>query len=91
MLLFVCYMYFIAECLLPKDIGPCDADIERYYYDTETKSCKEFRYGGCQGNKNNFIILDACKSSCRTGNKAIIENCNSSLRIVAARLFISDF
>ncbi|CAC5359124.1 unnamed protein product [Mytilus coruscus] len=53
------------KCLLPKDIGPCDADIKRYYYDIGTKSCKEFRYGGCEGNKNNFITLDACKSSCR--------------------------
>lgn len=41
-------------CSLPKVVGPCKALFRRWYYNSETKLCEEFNYGGCQGNANNF-------------------------------------
>jgi hypothetical protein len=34
------------RCSLPPVRGPCRARIPRFHYDPETKSCKEFIYGG---------------------------------------------
>ena len=36
----------------------------RWYHDTETRSCKEFKYGGCLGNENNFGSKIECKNFC---------------------------
>merc|ERR1711874_78451 len=51
-------------CELPKDKGPCEAAIKRFYYDSNTKKCKEFTYGGCQGNANNFESKEECQKEC---------------------------
>ena len=51
-------------CLLPKVTGPCRAAFRRYYYNNSKKRCELFIYGGCQGNKNNFKTLGACKRTC---------------------------
>uniref|UniRef100_A0A8C9FY50 Tissue factor pathway inhibitor n=1 Tax=Pavo cristatus TaxID=9049 RepID=A0A8C9FY50_PAVCR len=42
-------------CYSPKDEGLCSSSVPRYYYDTTSKSCKEFKYTGCGGNANNFV------------------------------------
>ncbi|XP_077551062.1 actinia tenebrosa protease inhibitors-like isoform X2 [Haemaphysalis longicornis] len=52
-------------CLLPKDKGPCLAYFPRYYYNTTTKTCEEFVYGGCQGNANNFPTRVQCQYTCK--------------------------
>ncbi|KAL1474951.1 hypothetical protein MTO96_037641, partial [Rhipicephalus appendiculatus] len=44
--------------------GPCRASITRYYYDNATRTCKEFTYGGCEGNSNNYETVEECKASC---------------------------
>ncbi|XP_015225011.1 PREDICTED: papilin-like [Cyprinodon variegatus] len=51
-------------CFLPRDEGPCDTWMVRFTYDNSTGKCKEFWYGGCQGNANNFISMEACKKVC---------------------------
>ena len=51
-------------CLLPEDSGPCRAAFRRYFFDKEIGHCKEFIYGGCQGNKNNFMSLRDCQIKC---------------------------
>eukprot|EP00803_Ostreobium_quekettii_P002652 evm.model.scf_2044.2 EVM.evm.TU.scf_2044.2 scf_2044:21751-25745(+) len=51
-------------CLLGKDTGPCRAAIPRYYYDAQSKRCKRFIYGGCQGNGNNFETRRECRRTC---------------------------
>ncbi|XP_046402802.1 LOW QUALITY PROTEIN: papilin [Ischnura elegans] len=51
-------------CALPKDMGPCPGSLLRWYYDSTTESCKQFLYGGCQGNPNRFRSEDECRSSC---------------------------
>uniref|UniRef100_F6V7B1 Tissue factor pathway inhibitor n=1 Tax=Equus caballus TaxID=9796 RepID=F6V7B1_HORSE len=51
-------------CLLPPDEGPCRARIPSYYYDRYTQSCRQFIYGGCEGNANNFETWAACDEAC---------------------------
>ena len=53
-----------AECSEPKELGPCDAAMARYYFDTIAGRCQPFTYGGCQGNSNNFDTLAACEQRC---------------------------
>uniref|UniRef100_A0A1W7RA92 Kunitz-type serine protease inhibitor n=1 Tax=Hadrurus spadix TaxID=141984 RepID=A0A1W7RA92_9SCOR len=53
------------NCLLPPKTGPCKGSFARYYFDRETRSCKAFIYGGCQGNSNNFSKKHHCEKRCR--------------------------
>lgn len=52
------------ECTLDKVEGPCKGSWRRYYYNTLTKRCEEFIYGGCSGNANNFRTLQECQAVC---------------------------
>ena len=36
----------------------------RWYHDTTTKSCQEFKYGGCLANENNFNSKASCIHFC---------------------------
>ncbi|PIO14537.1 hypothetical protein AB205_0191700 [Aquarana catesbeiana] len=56
----------IKICNQPPDPGPCKASIEHYYYDKKTKTCKEFIFGGCDGNGNNFKAKDDCQRICKS-------------------------
>lgn len=51
-------------CNYPKRTGMCRAAITRYYFDKESKSCKEFTFGGCGANGNNFDSVDECEKTC---------------------------
>uniref|UniRef100_A0AC35G5J9 BPTI/Kunitz inhibitor domain-containing protein n=1 Tax=Panagrolaimus sp. PS1159 TaxID=55785 RepID=A0AC35G5J9_9BILA len=57
----------------PKNGKPCehqvsegvgDAMIKRYYFDTDTKRCREFTYRGAKGNANNFLTQEDCEIVC---------------------------
>uniref|UniRef100_A0A3B5M0F7 BPTI/Kunitz inhibitor domain-containing protein n=1 Tax=Xiphophorus couchianus TaxID=32473 RepID=A0A3B5M0F7_9TELE len=48
----------------PYEQGPCRASIKRWYYNKETGICQTFYYGGCKGNKNNYMDENQCKSTC---------------------------
>jgi hypothetical protein len=52
-----------AQCLLPKDPGPCKDFEIRYYYDGDT--CRKLKYGGCEGNQNNFATKLDCRRFCK--------------------------
>ncbi|KAJ7305057.1 hypothetical protein JRQ81_010855 [Phrynocephalus forsythii] len=52
------------KCNLPLEIGRCKAAFERYYYDTVTRRCEPFIYGGCGGNANNFLTNSECIREC---------------------------
>ena len=42
--------------------------IKRWYYDSELERCKQFVYGGCRGNANNYETRDECKEKCLPDN-----------------------
>ncbi|KAL7990137.1 hypothetical protein Chor_010491 [Crotalus horridus] len=51
-------------CHLPSDTGPCRAFMRRWFYDKHSGRCREFIYGGCQGNANNFEDVEECERRC---------------------------
>ncbi|VUZ46680.1 unnamed protein product, partial [Hymenolepis diminuta] len=51
-------------CRLLPDVGPCRAAQSRWFYDTSSRKCEEFIYGGCRGNENNFATKEACEAKC---------------------------
>uniref|UniRef100_A0A8C0AE18 BPTI/Kunitz inhibitor domain-containing protein n=1 Tax=Bos mutus grunniens TaxID=30521 RepID=A0A8C0AE18_BOSMU len=53
-----------ALCLEPKVTGGCNAMMSRYSYNTQIRLCKQFVYGGCEGNGNNFEKLEECMKTC---------------------------
>lgn len=52
------------RCLLPIRKGVCRALIPRWSYDPKTKKCTEFKFGGCDGNGNNFGTEKQCMDAC---------------------------
>ncbi|GIY10892.1 hypothetical protein CEXT_299991 [Caerostris extrusa] len=51
-------------CKKLKKVGPCLAVLRRFYYDSGTRSCEKFTYGGCYGNDNNFHTQKECEEAC---------------------------
>jgi hypothetical protein len=40
--------------------------LAKWYFDTETGNCKEFFFGGCDANSNNFETEIECNRKCKT-------------------------
>lgn len=53
------------RCILPVRKGFCRALIPRWSYDPVAKECKEFKFGGCDGNGNNFSSRKQCMEMCK--------------------------
>ena len=53
------------RCTLPVRKGVCRALIPRWSYDPVSKECKEFKFGGCDGNGNNFSSQKQCFDTCK--------------------------
>nr|BAO65571.1 G038_VD_Conkunitzin_precursor_conopeptide [Conus geographus] len=51
-------------CLQPMDVGPCERQLPRYYFNAVQVTCKRFDYGGCGGNQNRFNSKDDCLKKC---------------------------
>ncbi|XP_064460569.1 kappaPI-actitoxin-Avd3d-like [Ornithodoros turicata] len=68
---FVILLIFVVSCTgydvcrLRYDPGPCKMYFPRYYYDLASRSCRQFIYSGCSGNRNNFRTLQECSNACR--------------------------
>ena len=63
-----CVVSFIwpEVCLLTQQSGNCMAYIQRWFFDYNDQKCKEFVYGGCDGNANNFENQDMCEERCKS-------------------------
>uniref|UniRef100_A0A336MP98 CSON004868 protein n=1 Tax=Culicoides sonorensis TaxID=179676 RepID=A0A336MP98_CULSO len=57
------------RCMLPTRKGYCRALIPRFSYDPSQKTCVEFKFGGCDGNANNFISFNQCMDACGKANR----------------------
>lgn len=51
-------------CRAPTKVGPCRAAFPRWYYNTSSAECKQFTYGGCKQNNNNYLSRTECLSAC---------------------------
>nr|XP_023022281.1 kunitz-type protease inhibitor 2-like [Leptinotarsa decemlineata] len=60
-----------AICRLPKDVGSCKSNIDRWYFDTLKGECEIFSYSGCDGNLNNFNTLEQCQTLCAKYQKEL--------------------
>ncbi|RCN30022.1 Kunitz/Bovine pancreatic trypsin inhibitor domain protein [Ancylostoma caninum] len=60
-----CSKLFPDRCSKPLERGICLASMKRYGYDTSSKKCKAFIYGGCGGNENNFETMAECRETCK--------------------------
>ncbi|XP_068428748.1 tissue factor pathway inhibitor a [Clinocottus analis] len=56
-------------CHLDEAPGPCRGLLTRYFFDTMSQECKQFFYGGCFGNANNFRSMSECKARCQSPAK----------------------
>ncbi|KAF9796339.1 hypothetical protein SFRURICE_001912 [Spodoptera frugiperda] len=56
--------YVPDKCTLPAETGQCSNYRERWFFDTTFKRCRQFYYGGCGGNENNFATEAECENSC---------------------------
>ncbi|XP_013408587.1 papilin-like isoform X1 [Lingula anatina] len=54
-----------ALCHRPADPGPCRALLELWFYNSATKACHTFLYGGCRGNLNKFWSKEECEHMCK--------------------------
>uniref|UniRef100_A0A8D0WIN5 Kunitz-type protease inhibitor 1 n=3 Tax=Sus scrofa TaxID=9823 RepID=A0A8D0WIN5_PIG len=52
-------------CLASRKVGRCRGSFPRWYYDPTEQICKSFVYGGCLGNKNNYLREEECKLTCQ--------------------------
>ncbi|VUZ49898.1 unnamed protein product [Hymenolepis diminuta] len=68
---FITLLFIIAECWAlhrdckdPIDPGRGRACFQRYAYDQSTEKCRQFIWGGCDANRNNFETLEDCQEKC---------------------------
>ena len=45
----------------------------RYYFDKNDKRCKTFLYGGCDGNRNNFMSERDCFAACGDNPTLVVD------------------
>ncbi|XP_037949108.1 spondin-1 [Teleopsis dalmanni] len=51
-------------CMERFDTGPCRGSYTRFAYDANSGQCHSFIYGGCRGNRNNFLSEQNCIDTC---------------------------
>jgi len=57
-------------CELPVVVSQCRLELPRFYFDAAEGRCKSFIYGGCNGNRNNFVTIDECAQRCGGATKS---------------------
>lgn len=51
------------KCFEKPESGMCKAYFPKYYFNTKSKSCEKFIWGGCRGNVP-FDTIEECKQEC---------------------------
>lgn len=51
-------------CFQAAETGDCQNYTARWYFDTKDELCRQFYYGGCGGNENNFADETSCLARC---------------------------
>lgn len=51
-------------CKLPALVGECRNYVNRWYFNSLEGRCRQFYYGGCGGNDNNFATEYECEGRC---------------------------
>lgn len=54
-------------CSADPEPGLCKRYCPRYYFDPTEYKCKQFIYGCCGGNSNNYLTQQACLNVCNDG------------------------
>lgn len=60
-------------CLAASKVGRCRGSFPRWYYDPKDQLCKSFTYGGCLGNRNNYLREEECRLACRNVRGSSVE------------------
>uniref|UniRef100_A0A224Y811 Pancreatic trypsin inhibitor n=1 Tax=Rhipicephalus zambeziensis TaxID=60191 RepID=A0A224Y811_9ACAR len=74
------------RCYQEADSGRCKAAVPRWFYNTSSKRCMTFLFGGCDSGENNFYNKSDCNQCCRDpiyGNCAVRpngKNCSGPLK-----------
>lgn len=55
---------FTVVCMEEEDGGPCRGYFQRWAFNPQKLMCLPFAYGGCRGNRNNFLTSDECNETC---------------------------
>ncbi|RWS25170.1 tissue factor pathway inhibitor 2-like isoform X4 [Leptotrombidium deliense] len=78
MLLFEALTPMLTEdvCSQKADHGGCRSILVRWYFNNENNKCERFIFGGCKGNKNNFVSEDLCQSHCLPQLRTAVDLCN---------------
>lgn len=63
-------------CQLTPEQGPCRGAISKWHYDSSSGECRNFTYGGCRGNANQFQSKAICELVCKPGCR--YERCSNS-------------
>uniref|UniRef100_A0A4W3I7C0 BPTI/Kunitz inhibitor domain-containing protein n=1 Tax=Callorhinchus milii TaxID=7868 RepID=A0A4W3I7C0_CALMI len=58
------YLFLADICQQPMETGPCRGMFLQWWYNSKTRKCTQFVFGGCRGNQNKFETKKECEATC---------------------------